>query len=146
MPQASCLSSCPMFMVHASYLRQERKRSCLSESCARFGRHELSKPGARYDRRCFSESCLSVASSGTTFIKLYIPTTICNIICRLRLFVQDFKYLIAFVRRWNFRKTYTLHITYIQGICNPYKVSFEILATNSGLNEKSKMAIYRGVL
>ena len=42
---------------------------------------------------------------------LRIPTTICDIIRRLRLFVQDFKYLIAFVRRWNFYKTYCTNCT-----------------------------------
>ena len=54
-------------------------RSCLSEARAQalvpqwvlrpFWAHdESSKPGARYATRCFSESCLSEASSGTTFI------------------------------------------------------------------------------
>ena len=39
-------------------------------------------------------------------LQTHIRTTICHIIRRLRLFVRDFQYLIAFVRRWNFHKTY----------------------------------------
>ena len=33
-----------------------------------------------------------------------------------------------------FTKRTSLYMTYIQGICNPYKVSFEILPTYSELN------------
>ena len=45
-----------------------------------FWAHERSKPGARYDRRCFSESCLSEScfsesSSGTTLRVLKFETS-----------------------------------------------------------------------
>ena len=66
---------------------------------------------------------------------ILISTTICGIIRRLRLFVPDF--LVSYRIRSAIKTTATRtapHLKYIQGIGIPNKVSFEILAMNTGLN------------